>query len=856
MKRLSVLCLLVAGIIYSTAAQARICFLGDLECQRGAFDRYDLEEDIPCRTQSSSWIHENNLCEGLVYGNPVCNDNTGNYYQPGSCPSGYTDIANLGDKYDCVSSLMCNQCCNNEDIRCKSRYQVCENNSEGVSDNFCTEVSGDEEGVKKYGRCECNETKYPFDCMGGGIEGNYADTCIDSDGNTWFASCQCSSGYSQTNFGNIKCSDECENNCRIGSYTALPGTDKYCWEGAECLDNTPLIEQCTEPQQSDFDNFWGGYDVAGECQNLSVDCTTLGYNSGDAGAGAKCVGGSEPYRCPFDHTKVYCAYGIAGACIFYTKADCELSYFGSVCTSDSSNCYNPGSCKSGYAQKVEECVSTEEGTYILGQKDEYGCGACICQNTCTDKATVPENATAVTEPCTSCGITQDIVVGYTCNDGYQKDENGLCVKLECSEGHYKDVKSCGQEGGWELGETPDAAGCYSCVQKSCPEGSSTDKEQNCVLGEHLVEVGYSGEDKCYQCLSCESGYATEAKYCAVSGEAGWTLEGEADIAGCRKCTPKQCPDNTSTSATCSGNALAVATTFYSGVSVCYECQSCSDGYFANEGLCPENSNGGWTIGGEKDTAGCGQCVPKQCPSGTSTATDSFSGSAVCKECQTCSKNYATDARYCSTSSPQGWTLSLTDKDSIGCYKCTAKACPERSSTSPICMPGQEIVEAGYTGDEICYKCEGDPSTPGVEPTDPVTDPCDCPDGKPYLCDGVCSATGDNTCQMCFSPGEQTPGSCSDCPNSHYWFCPSQLQCYPKSNDVKPYSDCVACDQAPSTEIGGGTEDGGSSSGGGGGGGDGEISRPSDCQPGYDYCNIDPLHKCCLKQEDDAASSVQ
>lgn len=645
MKRLSVLCLLVAGIMYSTAAYARICFLGDLECQDGTFA---VEDNSLCREQNSEWIHEDRLCKGLDYGSPVCNDVTGNYYNQGRCPSGYTDVSEFGEKYDCESSLVCNKCCLNEDVKCKDRYQPCEHNSQGDTSDICTETDDLGNTNILYGRCVCNKSVYGQDCIGTGIEGDYSDVCIDSNGKTWFKNCQCTGGYSKVTFADIKCSDECKDNCRIGSYGKLPGTDSYCWEGAECLeDNTP-IKKCIEPQQSDFDTFWGGYDVIGTCKNLTVDCIALGYNTGEAGSGAKCVGGTEPYRCPFDHTKVYCKEGIAGVCSFYTKGECELAYFGSVCTSDSSKCYKPTGCKFGYAKTIDECTKGYEGIYSLGQEDEFGCKACICENTCKDKITkIPDNAMVATETCTSCGKSVTIIVGFECNKGYEDNGNGECVKIPCSEGNVTDVKDCGQTGagGWRLGNQVDRGGCRSCIKKECPDGSGIDKYKDCTAAQNIFEIGYSGDDKCYQCLSCNVGFATDVRFCGASNYKGWYLGIIKDEFGCKQCIARKCPEGTLTQ--CPSVDISQETEYYAGDARCYECKTCSDGY-------------------------------------------------------------AVDASHCAPNGLQGWHLSKVDKDAAGCYKCLVTQCPEGSVVGRKCLEGQEEVVDGYSAGQACIRCEGDP----------------------------------------------------------------------------------------------------------------------------------------------------
>lgn len=420
MKKLALICLLVAGCMYPASSFARICFLGDTSCQGGKFEA---SVDESCRSQDSSWVHEGDTCSGLIYGSPICSDNTGNYYTEGSCPSGYTEVSSLDDKYECKGSLMCNKCCKTEEVECTSEYIECGNNSEGVDNGggICQEPDGD----IKYKECECNKNVYSSKCEGAGLEGDYSDVCIDSDGNTWFKSCQCASGYTQTAYSNIKCSDECKDNCRLGNYIQLPGTSYYCWEGAECLeDQTPEIEQCPIIYQSDFDGFWAGYDVSGDCGNLTVDCDTLGYNTGSAETGRKCKDGTEPYRCPFDHTEVYCASGIQAKCDFYTADDCENNYIGSTCTEDSDGCYKPTACKTGYAKDVSACGTSGSQGWTISSVDSYGCGQC--------EAKACSSGTTAAIGCIYPSVV--VVTGYsgdnTCRKCINTDTSGG-IELDC-----------------------------------------------------------------------------------------------------------------------------------------------------------------------------------------------------------------------------------------------------------------------------------------------------------------------------------------------------------------------------------------------------------------------------------------
>lgn len=315
MKKLSVFCFVSAIFLYISPAYSRICFLADTDCQNGEFD---VDKTYSCLEQNSNYVHEYDICSGLEYGSFVCNDSTGNYYNNNpACPSGYTNMYSLDDSYICTGSTFgegCGlSCClgtttSGDDIMCSDNYQLCENNSTGSGES-CVDSEG-----TKYKECICSSSTYSTQCNSEGLTPAYSNYCVDSDGEYWYTDCSCASGWTLTTLANIKCNtDDGCCSCTVGAYTKLPGTtDSYCWEGSNCYDYESCKEKCTIAYQSDFDNFWSGYDVNDTCSNLTVDCQTLGYTSGTAGTGVTCTDGTEPYRCPFDHTAVYCESGING----------------------------------------------------------------------------------------------------------------------------------------------------------------------------------------------------------------------------------------------------------------------------------------------------------------------------------------------------------------------------------------------------------------------------------------------------------------------------------------------------------------------------------------------------------------
>lgn len=380
MRKLPVFCLALAAVFYSSSAFSRICFLADLDCQEGKFA---VEDNVSCLNRNSSWIFESQRCESLEYGAPVCNDSTGNYYEERGCKSGYTDLS--GDnKRICSVNLTCGSCCPDDKVQCGNSYQICTNDSK-PSTSSGNDSCEDKDGLKFL---ECDNTVYTSKCDAKGLVPDTSNMYTDSNGSTWYSSCKCATGYTQTPLSNIKCSEKCANNCRLGTSVLLPGTSSYCWEGAECLDDENKRDTCPISYQSDFDKFWSGYDVNGQCGNLTVNCEALGYNSGTADIGTKCKDGTEPYRCPFDHTKVYCETTLPVVdCSGFNLTFCPLTANCDSCFNGALTRYKITSCKDGYTLKDGKC-EVSVCTYSLTYCPTGGvCDSCKSDDTTKYKLT-------------------------------------------------------------------------------------------------------------------------------------------------------------------------------------------------------------------------------------------------------------------------------------------------------------------------------------------------------------------------------------------------------------------------------------------------------------------------------------
>ena len=267
MKKLPALCLAIVALFYASAADCRICFLGDLDCQEGKFSA----DGSVCSDQGGygSWINEYARCEDLTYGNVICNDYTGNYYAPGRCPDDSVDMNTLTNPenyvckreifgQDCIEHL---RCCgelgpgggDDPDGECVEGYVECSDKFFDCNDydgthgegERCTDNSGaDCSEVVKYERCVCNGGYGSGNPCPDGLEPDKGSKmCTGSDGQAYYDTCTCPQGYDKVSASELAtgCSDYGENGGYAISYhehALEPGY--YCWNG-DCGEIPPNI---------------------------------------------------------------------------------------------------------------------------------------------------------------------------------------------------------------------------------------------------------------------------------------------------------------------------------------------------------------------------------------------------------------------------------------------------------------------------------------------------------------------------------------------------------------------------------------------------------------------------------------
>ena len=595
MRKLPWLCLAFAALLYSGTAQSRICFLADTDCQVGVKET-KIENSKPCKSKpgSGSWVLERDRCKFMTY-KSVCNDYKGNYYEPIGCAAGYTDMTdpNVKDKFICNStSTNCSngRCCKNEELKCRPDiFKVCPSGTKPADASItgqdtCKEKTPD--AVDKFTLCYCDTSVYKYSQSNCGADGLKltGDSC-NADNGHWTKSCSCDTIYSKVAYSEISCKSTCQWGCSdIGYYTQLPDTSYYCWKGNTCAPKPANVCPISgySKEYSDFDNYWVGYDSAGSCKNLNVNCSDLGYKTGTLASGKKCKDGSDPYRCPFDHEQVFCETGI---CNYYTQQECEDANSNYVCAKNSTDvCWVTSGCRTGFYPSSGSCLpcahttkSSCEGAYAnaVCTADSYscfkptGCKANFCGNgnpcsivcgsaykyTSTSK---PANSTPSGNKCTgytgtsagACsGSSVDRYDSFTCDTGYKKSGD-TCV-AECT---YADEAAC-ESANSKSDCTADSYGCYkptackSGYAKSCSSGYTLSSKDSYGCGTCSASCTYASQvacqyanansnctysDGCYKPTSCKDGYK---KFCTGG------VPQNPDNSGCGTCNASIPPIN-------------------------------------------------------------------------------------------------------------------------------------------------------------------------------------------------------------------------------------------------------------------------------------------------------------------------
>ena len=210
-----------------------------------------------------------------------------------------------------------------------------------------------------------------------------------------------------------------------------------------------------------------------------------------------------------------------------------------------------------------------------------------------------------------------------------------CVKFgvqECTSGYARAAENCGKQGaeGWELGLTSDEVGCFNCVVKTCPTGTSTTLRPVSPQNEDGTTVqvikAYSGDKACVQTDTCDLNYAYADKGCGTNMEMG-TRKGKLlkGINGDRQCYECECKEGyvelisgaskLCIAAPCRGYTLTSCPTSATSCSPClsgtttkYKINGCKAGYEEDGNTCKVATCSGYNLSKCPDNSYCDECV--------------------------------------------------------------------------------------------------------------------------------------------------------------------------------------------------------------------------------------------------------
>ena len=422
---------------------------------------------------------------------------------------------------------------------------------------------------------------------------------------------------------------------------------------------------------------------------------------------------------------------------------------------------------------------------------------------------------------------------------------------------YKCAYECAP--GWNAGSCPAGLTCdtitspVQCYQKKgCDTSAGNyDTQQAC----ELANPGYDCTQAANQCWvpgaasQCPAGYDTAIQTpadCGVGGTNGWKVEFNGTSGGkqCGKCTALACETGT-TQCEPAGTGFTLTSKEngdYSGNTPCLTCTyACADNYYTSENACTNNGAyqcssvtdhgltcwlrgnaeqceigstkyqsvadcgdqgaNGWTYTehGMSGNLKCGECTPKTCQDGSSTARctpgtytqvaseteHGAAGDSICYLCTyACNESNAFSQQ--STCQAGGYTCTPTPAEhGIVCYvRNGSQTCPDDYPSSTKCTPSGNgfttTEDSTQVGDNTCYKCTyacATGWTPGSCPAgkacNTITTPVQCyqvtgcPVDYPFTSEETCQAGG-YTCTES-APGSNCwkRGEASQCPDPSY-----------------------------------------------------------------------------------------
>lgn len=245
---------------------------------------------------------------------------------------------------------------------------------------------------------------------------------------------------------------------------------------------------------------------------------------------------------------------------------------------------------------------------------------------------------------------------------------------------------------------------YDCTCQSRFAYSSCAKWYQ-LAGETCVANGKTLYERCDP-KPCPSGYTAGLTSCAPQAGYEYHSNGYSGEKICGKCTPNNCPSGTAIYLPDKNGYEKTVTTFYSGSSVCYQYTAAAcNGYSAKK------EGSGWDC---SDTCLSGtttkyKCTAKVCGEGSlnpkcdgvnykETNTTYYSGSSVCKKCETIP---CPTTKTCDYSCK---TLDTSRKEMCGsiCTECNLCA----SGGSASCKGQAQKCDANQIMTSSCKNCGG------------------------------------------------------------------------------------------------------------------------------------------------------
>ena len=337
---------------------------------------------------------------------------------------------------------------------------------------------------------------------------------------------------------------------------------------------------------------YGGTASCAPDTTTAGNCETLGFSKNN-------VSNCEQYiYCPFDASYKRCA---SLDCTAYTLSSCPANGYCSSCKAGGYTHLALDGCNKGYvksgnscpanpctgyplsscpssASSCSTCLSGKTNKYkVNGCKDGYTASGntCVCAKTCKDTATVPDNATAVTETCTACGVDTEIITGFKCNDGYQASDNSCVCATTC-----KDTATV-PDNATAVTETCTACGVDTEIITGfkCNDGYVKVNDTCQKAYASCEDAGYFTDDTNRDCSSTATIYLTDGNttecYTSCSCKSGYTLSGNTCVAAaCSGYPLYSCPSSATSCSRCK-----------SGSSYKYKVNGCKDGYTLSGDTC-------------------------------------------------------------------------------------------------------------------------------------------------------------------------------------------------------------------------------------------------------------------------------